>query len=523
MEAQPAVTEGQAPASVSTPAERNDTGTASPFVNANAPAVVIDIASAVGAVAAPTMAARGGRFTPLQTLAEVTATRGAFGSRGGRQLSRGRGASSAPANVIENAPPSTSSIVTFPVLPTTISPPSQQQSILPPQQQQQRQQQQQPQQQQPPQQRSFADVAKQPLQSFGRIPLSITSKMGWAPDVDLPQLPKENAHAYSVDVPFVSRASRNFDTVEGYLGEETGFKLTAIRHASRVLIVRTTVVTDQPYIFLWDVLPQPPVGLMSSRITLKTIEPKSDIAIEGLEAPKVQDDSVLYLLQGPMHALRRLASNVVIRSVIGGKSDDERIYDAVGLPLAGWEKELTGAPLHLVQEWKHAGRRATVKLAFDKTSTLVKRWHECGEFAAAFREHVVGCYLSGYNIRVVLKQAFSYEYKRYFGTCPAVASVYTDIKPPPTPVRVQQDQPTPHEMDIAALTVEPNEVALHGGLCTSAAPPTNLFQILADKMKIRLIAQNGCMCVFAVDKRRVGDLVGRTLAGWVSLAEERHG
>ena len=227
-------------------------------------------------------ARKGSRFAPTMTLAELRAgpapgTRGGggFGDRGGRGSSRG-GRGSSPSNLAEL-------LQRAPALPPTNQ--LQQQPVT-------------MQQQQPPQQqrqqisntthqpapitshqqgaKSFADIVAPPaqleqLEAFGYIPPEVLAVVGIASGTTLPILPKSNAVRYDVGgLPFVTKATRNCDTAGAYLKEETGFKLAALRHATRAVIVRSNVVTDTPYIFLFDIAAAPPAGMVDSCITLRT-------------------------------------------------------------------------------------------------------------------------------------------------------------------------------------------------------------------------------------------------------------
>lgn len=164
-----------------------------------------------------------------------------------------------------------------------------------------------------------------------------------------------------------------------------------------------------------------------------------------------------------------------------------------------------------------------MKPTFDRNASLYTRFKDAGTYAQAYKNHLTGVYLSGYNIRIIIKTAFTVEYKKYFANCDGVASVYTDVKTLPTPIRVSEDQPTQNEMDIAAHEVGPNEIAMHGGLVTTCTPPPDLFNKIAAALKVRVIRQNAVMCVFGVPKGRVAELENRTFSGWVRLASERHG
>lgn len=474
---------------------------------------------------APVIARGGSRFAPRCTLEELIGGRGRGtglferGARGGR----GR-ATSQPSVTMqalrENAGPANHA--SFPSLPPAA--PDAHVSQQPQQQQQQ--------QQQKPSQvgaRSFAAVTAAtplaPLVAAATVPPQVLAVIGLKPGAILPQLPKVDAHRYEVSVPFVTRAAKNFDNVEMYLNEEFGFRHLAMRRASRVVIVRTTTVTDSPFIFLYDIGLIEPAGMISSRIMLQTIEPRNDTVIEGLEPPQKATDheNQLYVLQGTLEVLKKWADRVVVRSVIGGRTDEERIYDAVGVPKDGWKDHLLGAPLNLVQEYRHAPRRATVKPTFVKDATLWSRFCDAGMYHKAYGSHLVGCYLAGFNIRIVIKGAFTSDHKRYFGACEGVSSVYTDVKTMPTPPRVTKDQPTMQEMDIAAHEVEENEVAMHGGIVSTAVPPPDLFQRIAVALKIRVVRKNAVACVFGVPRDRVAELDNRTFSGWVRLACERHG
>jgi hypothetical protein len=154
---------------------------------------------------------------------------------------------------------------------------------------------------------------------------------------------------------------------------------------------------------------------------------------------------------------------------------------------------------------------------------LHRRFIECGEFRCGFADHLAGCYLVGFNFRIVLKTAFTMDYKRFFGTPAAIASVYTDVKTITTPERVSAEEPTGHEMDIAAHTLAPEEAPLHAGLVVSADPPPDIFDKIGAAIGARIVQKSSTSCVYAVPRGRVCELAGKTYAGWVALTTQRHG
>ena len=542
--------EPAAPVSVAAPPERVDTAAAAPAapptatpapVHASVTVPTTTTSAAPAAPAAPVTAMdarKGSRFAPTMTLAELRAgpapgTRGGggFGDRGGRGSSRG-GRGSSPSNLAEL-------LQRAPALPPTNQ--LQQQPVTMQQQQPPQQQRQQtsntthqpaPITSQQQGTRSFADIVApttqlEQLEAFGYIPPEVLAVVGIASGTTLPILPKSNAVRYDVGgLPFVTKATRNCDTAGAYLKEETGFKLAALRHATRAVIVRSNVVTDTPYIFLFDIAAAPPAGMVDSCITLHTLDTAGDIAIDGLPRPTIRDEHHLHLLQGTMQQLQNHASRVTVRNVVAGRADHDRIYEAVGVPKGDdWFQHLLGAPLNLVQEGIYANRRATLKPVYDSSATLAKRFVEAGEFinSPGIREHVVGCYVTGFNVRIVLAQPFTMDYKRFFQHIPAIASVYTDAKTKPMPARVSDDQPTAHEMDIAAATVGPEEVPLFAGLISTTVPPADLFQKIAAAIKVRLVRASTTAAVYACERGRATSLSNKTVSGWIQLTTHRHG
>lgn len=515
-----------APVAVQAPTERNDTAPAK---------------QTVGEVIAATAAPARGRFAPALSLADIAASRGGLGDRGGRGFGDrgarrgGRGAGGSTSELAVRMardpalPPAAPNAVVSTVNPQQPSQLQQQQQRQQPQQVQQPQPLQQPQQQ--PGTRTFADaigLQLEPLNPFPGIPTEVLACVGLQPGAVLPQLPKLFAERYEMGgVPFVTRGTRNFDTIDGFLREEPGFKRGAMTNASRTIIVRSKVVIDQPYIFIWDVHATTPAAMLQTRLTMTTLAPVGEIPMpDDFPRPpsELQDDSAWYLLQGPLAQLKAHAKRVSLRGVVAGQADHNRIYEAVGVPCTEkWREHLLGAPLHLVQENVHAPRRATVKVVYDEKATLIKRFSEAGEFHLAYSDHLVGCYMSGFNIRVILKQAFTNDYKRFLAANTGVASVFTDVKPPPTPVRVTPEEPTPNELDIIAQTVLPTEAAVHAGIITAAVPPDGLFTKIAETLKMRLLGASSSGAVFAVERGRAKDFEAMTVAGWVQLSSHRLG
>jgi hypothetical protein len=338
--------------------------------------------------------------------------------------------------------------------------------------------------------------------------------------VVLPRLPKKDAAKYDVQVPFVCRGSKNFDSVKGYLTEEAWFKRAAMLHAARVVIVRSEVETEQPFIFIFDVQLVPPAGILEQRVSLTTLASEA-LDIPGLAAPTNTVEGGLYLLQGTKVLLEKYARRVLLRGVVAG-TGDSKIFEAVGFPIAGWEDHLLGAPLHFVQRWAHAPRRATVKPVYDDKATMYSRFCSCGEFRRAFFEHVAFAWLDGFNFRVVLKAAFTHDYKRFLSSPDGIASVFTDARIPPAPERIG-DEATLDELAIAAHTVSPGETAVHAGLVTTTEPPADLWSRIAAGISARVLGSNANACVFAVASERVGALLGKVVGGWARLSIARTG
>lgn len=375
-------------------------------------------------------------------------------------------------------------------------------------------------------QRSFVDVAGEtlpPLEPAPSIPDEVLHAVGFTVGVQLPKLPKTNAAKYALDgAPFVCRASKNHDSVKGYLADETWFKRSAMLHAAKVVIVRSAVATALPFIFIFDVQLMMPAVMVEQRISLVTLR-SDELAIPGLAPPpELVDDKVLHLLQGTKALLAKHARKVVLRGVLAGRDDNTRVYEAIGYPIGEWQQHLLGAPLHLVQEWKHAPRRATVKPTFDKTTTLQARYDAGGLFRAAFRDHVAFTWLDGFNFRVVLKSAFTMDYKRFLASPEGIAKVFTDTHVPATPERVA-DETTYDELDICAHLVQTGETAMHAGLITTAEAPTSLWSSIAVFMSARVLGFNSTGCVFAVDTSRVGGLINKIVGGWARLSLARSG
>lgn len=387
-------------------------------------------------------------------------------------------------------------------------------------------------------QRTFAAAAASalpPLTPFPikDIPEDQLALVGFNHNCTLPLLPKKDAHLYEIGrdaggrlIPFVCYGSKNFDDVHGVKTEEFGFKRKAIEHSARTVIVRTAVATSLPLYFIFDIQPTVPAVMWESRVQMITMK-SEEFVIDGLAAPApiaedAASEQAQHLLQGTVAQLQAHAHHVIIRNVVAGQNDVNRIVEAVGYPHGDWQKHICGAPLHLVQEWRHAPRRATVKLAFDTHSSLGKRFNECGEFANEYASHIAGCYLSGFTFRIILKQTFTMDYKRFFASSQAVTNVYTDLRVAMTPPRVGEEA-TPHELDVAAQTVAPDEEPLFAGLVASIRPPPDLWTTIAAKLNLRLLHFNSFGCVFGCARAKVGGLVGKTLSGWARLSRTRLG
>jgi hypothetical protein len=331
-------------------------------------------------------------------------------------------------------------------------------------------------------------------------------------------LPKKDAHRYAVDgAPFVCRANNNFDSVQGYLTEEKSFKRNAILHAARVVIVRTTVPTELPWVFLFDVQPLPAAGLANARITLHTLGGVEDIAVEGLAPPSQDEGAEIYLLQGTKQQLKTWARRVTLQTIIAGRTDADRIFQAVGFPKEGWQAHILGAPLAAVQQWTCADRRATVKPQFEADASLAQRYAKCGEYRHAFADHVSFAWLDGFNFRVLTAKPLTHEYKRFLGSPDAIASVFTDLKVRPTPERVG-DEPTVEELALAAATVRKDETAVYASLTTTKEAPPGLWEKIAAATSGRLLAATSNVACIAVVGARAGGLIGRTVAGWARLS-----
>lgn len=520
------------------------TADATPVTNDTTANTNADAAAADGNGAAPKLP--GSRFAPNTSFndfllqgrgrgagAPATGGRG-FGERGGGRGrgrgGRGHGDGSGPDPTIVRA---MHELATAPSLPTTSQQPPAPQSTPANQPANQPANTVQPTVQQGS--RAFADVAAaatlpqlEPLD----VPADVLEAAGLPAGIKLPLLPKKDAHRYVLPpsrpggpcIPFVTTAPKNFDSVRGYLTELTWFKRAAVLNAARVVIVRTEVATSMPYIFIYDVQPVQPAGLLETRIQLVTMQ-ATTLDVAGLAPPPPPSDgSVLYLLQGTKSLLAAHARKVILRSVIAGADDDTRVYEATGYPSsADWQMHLLGCPLHLVQEWAHAPRRATVKPTFDRTSKPLDRFIACGEFRHQYAEHLLGAYLDGFNFRVVLKDtAFTDAYKRFFALPEGIANVFVDVKIPPQPARVG-DEGTPNELDIAAHGVNADEVAVFGGLVTTVEAPDDLWTRIATGLSLRLLASNSTACVFAAPRPKAGDLFNRIIAGWARLSLRRLG
>jgi hypothetical protein len=148
-------------------------------------------------------------------------------------------------------------------------------------------------------------------------------------------------------------------------------------------IVGSEVSTALPTMFIFAVQPIQPAGLVESRISLVTLVDET-LTLDGIAPPPAV---------WPSSATFSTRSKAQRRSWPSTRGRYPRTADC-------------SAPLHLVQHWGNAARRATVKPVYDDKTSMLQRFRECGEIRMAFADQVVGVYLQGFNFRVILKLSF---------------------------------------------------------------------------------------------------------------------
>lgn len=375
-----------------------------------------------------------------------------------------------------------------------------------------------------PSQLSYADatVPLAPLE-IAKVPADFMLAALGSVALSLPLLPKKEAHKYELPdgCPFAAPASKNFDTLDGYLAEEVWFKRSAMMNASRVVIVRTTEEASLPWMFFFAVQAERPSALPQHRITITTLAAEV-VDVPGL-APPAADAPAFYLLQGTKSNLKAHARRVTLRGVIAGKADHERVFEAIGIPTtADWQAHLLGAPLHLVQHWDAAPQRATVKPVYEQATSLLTRFAQAGEFRAAFADHVIGAYLVGFNVRIIGKAPMTSTYKQFYASAAGIASVFTDTKLAPEPETIG-GEPTCKQLEIMAATKTADEECIYGGVVTAAEPPDDLWDKIAVALGARVLGHNTMMAVFGIKRGMAAKMVGKVLGGWVRISDSCHG